>query len=111
MTAAARSQPPLPPVAAPRRFPVLSECTAPPGDEPCRRTECCYHLAHRGRWDHRVQPTRDCAIAVANEAPRTIDEVAAILGLSRERVRQIEVAALAKLQASAELRRHYDESE
>jgi len=110
VTAAARSWP-APPVDQPRRFPVLSECTAPPGDEPCTRTECRYHLAHRGHWDHRLQPTRDCAITVANEGPRTIDEVAAILGLSRERVRQIEVAALAKLEASAELRRQYDESE
>jgi DNA-binding CsgD family transcriptional regulator len=95
----------------PRRFPTVRDCTMPPGDAPCVRTECRYHLAHRRLGDHRLKPTRDCALAVANEGPRSLEEVAEILGMSRERVRQLEEQALEKLKGNRELRRLYDESE
>ncbi|MFY3742456.1 sigma factor-like helix-turn-helix DNA-binding protein [Anaeromyxobacter sp. Red801] len=39
-----------------------------------------------------------CALDVADRGPLTLDEVGKILGVTRERVRQIEVAALEKLQ-------------
>jgi DNA-directed RNA polymerase sigma subunit (sigma70/sigma32) len=58
-----------------------------------------------------VEATRDCAIAVANEGPHTAEEVAAALGMTSERVRQLEVSALEKLRTRDDLRRHYDESE
>jgi hypothetical protein len=95
---------------APTRFPEVGDCTAPPGEGTCTRTECRYHLAHRGRWDHRLAPTRDCALAVANEGPHTMEEVARVLGVSKERVRQLEESALEKLKRSP-LRRFYDESD
>ena len=93
-----------------QRFPLISGCTMPPGEGSCTRTECRYHLAHRGRWEHQLTPTRDCALTVANEGPHSMDEVAVALGMSKERVRQLEESALRKLKRSA-LRRFYDECE
>jgi hypothetical protein len=87
------------------------ECAMPPGEAPCTQVQCRYHLAHASLGDHYREPTRDCALVVANEGPRSTDEVAAVLGISGERVRQIEVRALAKLRGSGRLRRLFDESE
>jgi DNA-binding CsgD family transcriptional regulator len=83
----------------------------PQSPVPCTRIECRFHLARRGHWEHRLTPTRDCALAVANEGPHSLEEIAELLGMTRERVRQIEEAALEKLEASGQLRRFYDESE
>ncbi|MEI9942152.1 MAG: sigma factor-like helix-turn-helix DNA-binding protein [Pseudomonadota bacterium] len=95
----------------PRRYPGVPECVegGPPGAA-CTRTECRYHLAHRGYWEHHLKPTRDCALDVANEGPRTLDEVAEVLGVSGERVRQIEEEALEHLKHNATLKELYDES-
>lgn len=100
-----------PPIAAAERlrrlprYPDLSECVDDerPG-APCQHTECRYHLANRGYWEHRLSPTRDCAIDFANEGPHTLDEVAAALGTSGERVRQIEEQALEVLRHSEALK-------
>ena len=96
---------------AARRYPGVAECVdgGPPGAA-CARTECRYHLAHRGYWEHHLKPTRDCALDVANEGPRTLDEVAEVLGVSGERVRQIEEEALEHLKHNATLKELYDES-
>jgi hypothetical protein len=94
-----------------RRFPIVMECVMPPGDEPCTQVRCRYHLAQLGVSAHHREPTRDCALSVANEGPRYLDEVAAILGITGERVRQIEERALRKLHSSAALRRLFDESD
>jgi DNA-directed RNA polymerase sigma subunit (sigma70/sigma32) len=56
-------------------------------------------------------PTRDCALDVANEGARTLDEVAAVLGVSGERVRQIEERAIAQLVKNVVLKRLHDELE
>jgi hypothetical protein len=89
----------------------VAECSAPPGEEHCTRAGCRYHLARRDRWEHHLDATRDCAIAVANEGPRSTEQVAAVLGMTAERVRQIEVIALEKLRASGELERLFAESD
>lgn len=60
---------------------------------PCPRTECRYHIADGA--------TPVCALDVAGEGPHTLDEVGEFFGVSRERVRQIEVLALAKLKKVA----------
>lgn len=91
-----------------RRFPLIDECSHGDGDV-CRRTECCYHLEHRGYGEHRMKPKRDCALVVANEGEHTLDEVAAVLGVSAEHVRQVEARALLKLRRSA--LRFYEDQE
>jgi Sigma-70, region 4 len=94
-----------------RRYPDVAECvdSGPPGAG-CSRTDCRYHLANRGYWEHHLRPTRDCSLDVANEGPHTLDEVAAVLGVSGERVRQIEEEAIEHLKHNATLKRLHDES-
>ena|SRR6185436_9549076 len=92
-----------------RRFPLVDACSHEDSFAVCRQTQCSYHLAHRGYGEHRLRPTRDCALVVASEGEHTVEEVAAVLGVSRERVRQIEERALRKLRRVALLRLQYKE--
>ena len=41
-----------------------------------------------------------CALDLATDGPRTLEQVAALMGMSKERARQIEAAALAKLKTA-----------
>ena len=93
-----------------RRYPHGPECvdSESPGAG-CSHTDCRYHLANRGYWEHHLRPTRDCSLDVANEGPHTLDEVAAVLGVSGERVRQIEEEAIKHLKRNATLKRLHDE--
>jgi hypothetical protein len=93
------------------RFPVVPGCSTPPGEEPCQHTGCRYHLARRDRGGRPLHATRDCALTVANEGPHTLEEIAQVLGMTRERARQIEEAATEKLHRNVALRRLYDELE
>jgi hypothetical protein len=92
-----------------RRFPLLADCSNEDSADTCRNTHCRYHLEHRGYGEHRLKPTRDCAIDVANEGEHTTEEVAAVIGVSRERVRQIEERALHKLRRIATLHLEHEE--
>lgn len=84
-------------------FPNVEACVNPSSQLGCRQTQCRYHLEHRDRYDHRRTTARDCSLAVANEGEHTLEEVAAVLGVSEERVRQLEERALRKLRSSLEL--------
>lgn len=64
---------------------------------------------HRRTAEHRLNVQRDCALVVANEGSHTMEEVAAVLGVSREWIRQLEERALGKLRVSEALRRVYDD--
>ena len=91
------------------RFPTVEACVNPSTENTCRQTQCRYHLEHRDRYDHRHTPTRDCSLAVANEGAHTIEEVASALGVSEERVRQLEERALQKLRSRPELDGYHDD--
>ena len=76
------------------------------GQRPCPYAGCRYHLGFEVRasgslvevfgdtevWDM----SHTCALDEA-KVPRTLDEIGAMLGMTRERIRQIEEEALAKL--------------
>jgi len=91
------------------RYPLVC-CTQPGRPGACQQRKCRYHLANRGPSEHQLAPTRDCALDVANEGPHTREQVAAVLGISIERLRQIEKRALARLKRNKTLRRLHDDS-
>lgn len=74
---------------------------------PCPWVSCRYNLYLDVRGDGVLRinfPGKEpdemmasCALDMAEDGPRTLDQVAALMGMSKERARQIESAALAKL--------------
>jgi DNA-directed RNA polymerase sigma subunit (sigma70/sigma32) len=52
--------------------------------------------------------TETCALDVADRGGITLEEVGEIMNLTRERVRQVETAGLAKLQAIRDISRLKD---
>lgn len=87
---------------------VRSECLD--GPRPCPFVSCKYHLyvdvsSRTGAiklnfpdlevWDL----GESCALDVADRGGTTLEDVGAIMNLTRERIRQVEVKALAKLEA------------
>ena len=93
------------------------------GPRPCPYVSCQHHLfldvsARTGAiklnfpdlevWDM----NETCALDVADRGGTTLEDVGAIMNLTRERIRQVEVKALAKLEAlkdMASLRDYIDE--
>lgn len=93
------------------------------GERPCPFVSCKHHLyldvsARTGAIklnfpDLEVwEMTETCALDVADRGGTTLEEVGAIMNLTRERIRQVEVKGLAKLHAlkdMASLRDYVDE--
>ncbi|MBK7400165.1 MAG: hypothetical protein IPJ34_28905 [Myxococcales bacterium] len=93
------------------------------GERPCPFVSCQHHLyldvsprtgAIKLNFpDLEVwEMTETCALDVADRGGTTLEEVGAIMNLTRERIRQVEVKGLAKLQAfdqMASLRDYVDE--
>jgi hypothetical protein len=93
------------------------------GERPCPFVSCKHHLyldvsAKTGAIklnfpDLEVwEMTETCALDVADRGGTTLEEVGAIMNLTRERIRQVEVKGLAKLEALKEmmsLREYVDE--
>lgn len=76
---------------------------------PCPYMRCAHHLAldaHprtgsiKANWPDRDELPATCALRVAEDGGRTLEDVAGVLNLTRERVRQLEQRALARLRAS-----------
>lgn len=74
---------------------------------PCPWVSCRYNLYLDVRRDGVIKlnfPDRDpdemttsCALDLAEDGPRTLDQVAVLMGMSRERARQIEEGAMAQV--------------
>jgi len=93
------------------------------GERPCPFVSCKHHLyldvsARTGAIklnfpDLEVwEMTETCALDVADRGGTTLEEVGAIMNLTRERIRQVEVKGLAKLEAlrdTSALRDYVDE--
>ncbi|MCA9588916.1 MAG: hypothetical protein KC657_26555 [Myxococcales bacterium] len=98
-----------------------AECIG--GERPCPFVSCKHHLyldvsARTGAIklnfpDLEVwEMNETCALDVADRGGTTLEEVGAIMNLTRERIRQVEVKGLAKLEAlreMASLRDYVDE--
>jgi len=77
------------------------------GVRPCPFVICRYNLYLDIRGDGvlrvnfpNLEPDEmmaSCALDMAEDGPRTLDQVAGLMGMSKERARQIEASALAKL--------------
>lgn len=82
-----------------------SECES--GPRPCPWVACRFNLYLDVRADGVMRvnfPDRDpdgmtasCSLDLASDGPRTLDQVATLMGMSRERARQIEEQAMTQL--------------
>ncbi len=82
-----------------------SQCAA--GPRPCVWVTCRYNLYLDVRGDGILRlnfPDREpeemmasCALDLATDGPRTLDSVAGLMGMSKERARQIEAVAIQKV--------------
>lgn len=88
-------------------------------ERPCPYVSCKYHLyidVHPVRGSIKVnfpdvdvwEMTETCALDVADRGGITLEEVGEIMNLTRERVRQVETAGLAKLAAVGDIARMKD---
>jgi hypothetical protein len=87
---AAEGPSPLPVVRRPR----LGECAAVA--RPCQFHACRFSLGED------APANASCALDVADEGPRTLEEVADVLQVDREQVRQIEAKALRHVRIAAD---------
>jgi hypothetical protein len=88
-------------------------------ERPCPFVSCKYHLyvdVHPVRGSIKLnfpdvevwEMTETCALDVADRGGITLEEVGEIMNLTRERVRQVETAGLAKLEALRDIERLKD---
>lgn len=88
-------------------------------ERPCPFVSCKYHLyidVHPVRGSIKInfpdlevwEMTETCTLDIADRGGITLEEVGEIMNLTRERVRQLETAGLAKLQAIQDVERLKD---
>ncbi|MFW6067109.1 MAG: sigma factor-like helix-turn-helix DNA-binding protein [Myxococcota bacterium] len=88
-------------------------------ERPCPYVSCKYHLyidVHPVRGSIKInfpdlevwEMTETCALDVADRGGITLEDVGEIMNLTRERVRQVETAGLAKLEALEDIERLKD---
>lgn len=62
---------------------------------PCRYRGCKWHLDRERRWTERVANFEEsCVLDVADRGGATLEEIADMIGITRERVRQVEELAM-----------------
>jgi hypothetical protein len=59
-------------------------------------------ILHPSRLPADVPPRESCALDIADSGPHTLDQVAQVLGLTRERIRQIEAKTMKKIRLIVE---------
>lgn len=70
------------------------------GPRPCPRLACKYHLWNDSKSSFRDGlPEESCALDISDRGSHTLEEIGVVIGLTKERVRQIESVALIKLRA------------
>ena len=86
------------------------------GPRPCPLVGCPYNtyltvdnrgnikIAHGNRSPEDVPSEHSCLLDITDRGPQTLEDVGVILGLTRERIRQIEVKALQKLRSALDVR-------
>ena len=79
----------------PGRPKLRSDCAHVP--RPCPYITCRYHLWSEVSRRREELPDDSCVLDLAETGPRTLDEVGDLLGVTRERIRQIQARALRKL--------------
>ena len=101
----------------PARPRTRGECGSEP--RPCRwvgcrhnlfldvRPDCSLLLNYLGREPEDVPPERSCALDVADRGGQTLEEVGDCLGVTRERIRQIEARLLWRLRRRLRLLAFY----
>jgi hypothetical protein len=98
----------LPVLQIPLKRPKTREgCAAVP--RPCPFVSCRHNLYLDVSEDGRLrlnfpdrepdQMTASCVLDLVNDGPRILDTIGGLMGLSKERARQIEVSGLAKVEA------------
>lgn len=80
------------------------------GPRPCVWVTCRYNLYLDVRGDGVLrlnfpdrepeEMTTSCALDLATDGPRTLESVAGLMGMSKERARQIEESAMKKIRAA-----------
>ena len=100
----------------PHRPPNRSICEQ--GVRPCPYVSCRYNLYLDVRGDGvlrinfpNLEPDEmiaSCALDMSEDGPRTLDQVASLMGMSKERARQLESAAFEKLRRSLDSKKHDD---
>jgi hypothetical protein len=95
------------------------ECKNVP--RPCPYVTCRYNLYLDVRGDGVLRinfPDREpeemlasCALDLSEDGPRTLDAVAGLMGMSKERARQIEASAMQKLQKALGAKEYHDLNE
>lgn len=77
------------------RLPIVpktrGDCAAVP--RPCPFNRCRYHLS-----DFSPRAAESCALDVADRGPNDLSEIAKVVGLTAQRVHQIEQLAIYRLQ-------------
>ena len=92
------------------------ECKNVP--RPCPYVTCRYNLYLDIRGDGVLRinfPDREpeemlasCSLDLAEDGPRTLDSVAGLMGMSKERARQIEASAMQKLRKALGAKEYHD---